>query len=208
MNVGMIGAGNVGRALTKASTRAGHSVSMSAESRKDAADATAEAGGTPVRSNQEAVQSADVVVLAVPFDAVKGIVDELGGDLDGKTVIDVTNRFSPEQLQDPSNAERIQEMAPRAHVIKAFNTILAANQSDPVVDGIALDAYVAGDDGDGKSRVLDFVRSLGFEPIDAGPLAMSRALEGMGTLNIWLNKEYGWPWASAWKLLGPTTKAA
>jgi predicted dinucleotide-binding enzyme len=55
--------------------------------------------------------------------------------------------------------------------------------------------------------VIEFVRSLGFKPIDAGPLAMARALEGMGPLNISLNMNNGWPWQSGWKLLGPTADA-
>ena len=50
----------------------------------------------------------------------------------------------------------------------------------------------------------DLVQSLGFRPIDAGPLAMARALEGMGLLNIALNMKNDWPWQSAWKLVGPT----
>jgi predicted dinucleotide-binding enzyme len=49
---------------------------------------------------------------------------------------------------------------------------------------------------------------MGYRPVDAGGLAMSRALEGLGLLNIALNMRHGWPWQSAWKLLGPTGMAA
>jgi len=207
MNIGMIGAGNVGSALTKASTAAGHAVAISAASYDDAAKVSAEVGGTAVRSNGEAVANADLVILAVPFDAVQPIASELGQALDGKVVVDVTNRFTPEQLNGPSNAEQIQQMLPRARVVKAFNTILAAKQPDPSIDGIQLDGFVAADDSDAKSRALEFVQSLGFRPIDAGPLAMARALEGMGTLNIALNMSNGWSWQTGWKLLGPTGDA-
>lgn len=62
---------------------------------------------------------------------------------------------------------------------------------------------MAGDD-DAKPQVLALVASLGFRPIDAGSLAMARALEGMGTLNISLNAANGWPWQTGWKLLGST----
>jgi predicted dinucleotide-binding enzyme len=98
----------------------------------------------------------------------------------------------------------IQQMAPRARIVKAFNTIFAAHQADPAIDGIQLDGFVAGDDSAAKSAVMELVGSLGFRPFDAGPLAMARALEGMGTLNIWLNVTNGWSWQSGWKLLGPT----
>lgn len=207
MNVGMIGAGNVGKALTQASTAAGHAVAISASSRDEAARAAAEAGGRAVGSNREAVAEADLVILAVPFEAVQAITGELGDALNGKVVIDVTNNFAPDQLNGPSNAERTQQMAPGARVVKAFNTIFAAKQPDPLIDGIQLDGFVAADDTTAKSKVLEFVESLGFRPIDAGPLAMARALEGMGVLNISLNMNNGWPWQTGWKLLGPTSGA-
>ena len=119
----------------------------------------------------------------------------------------MTNRFAPEQLDGSSNAELTQQMAPDAKVVKAFNTIFAARQTNPDIDGIQRDGFVAGDDADAKRNVLELVGSLGFRPIDAGPLAMSRALEGMALLNISLNMANNWSWQTGWKLLGPTGSA-
>ena len=90
-------------------------------------------------------------------------------------------------------------------MVKAFNTAFASRQADPVVDGVRVDGYVAGDDAEAKAAVLQLVESIGFVPIDVGPLAMSRALEGMGLLNITLNIRNGWPWQDGWKLVGPTS---
>jgi NADPH-dependent F420 reductase len=206
MKIGIIGAGNVGRALATASVRAGHSVNITSATEGEAEGVAAEVGkgATAVPSNREAAAGAETIILAVPFDAVSDIARELGSEVDGKTLIDVTNRFAPEQLDAPSNAELIQQMAPNANVVKAFNTIFAAHQADPIVDGIQLDGFVAGDDAAAKQKVLELIRSLGFRPVDAGPLAMSRALESMGTLNIYLNMTNSWPWQTGWKLLGPT----
>ena len=204
MNIGIIGAGNVGQALATASVRAGHVVTISSATAEEAGRVAAAVGATAAASNRDAVADADAVILAVPFDAVNAIVDELGAALDGKVLIDVSNRFAPEQLDGPSNAEQAQAMAPNARIVKAFNTILASHQADPIIDGIQLDGFVAGDDAAAKQQALALVASLGFRPIDAGPLAMARALEGMGTLNISLNATNGWPWQSGWKLLGPT----
>jgi predicted dinucleotide-binding enzyme len=170
----------------------------------EAARVAAEVGATKAASNGDVVADAAVVILAVPFDAVHAIVSELGSALDGKALIDVTNRFAAEQLDGTSNAELLQQMAPNARVVKAFNTILAAHQADPIIDGVQLDGFVAGDDTAAKQQVLELVESLGFRPIDAGSLAVARALEGMGTLNISLNMTNGWPWQSGWKLLGPS----
>jgi predicted dinucleotide-binding enzyme len=204
MKIGIIGAGNVGRALATAGVRAGHAINNTSMTIEEAESVAVAVGVRSARSNRDAVAEAEAVILAVPFDAVQSITSELGAALDGKILIDVTNRFAPEQLNGPSNAELIRDMAPNAQVVKAFNTILAAHQVDPILDGIPLDGFVAGDDAAAKQQVLELVRSLGFRPMDAGPLAMARALEGMGTLNISLNMTHGWPWQSGWKLLGPS----
>jgi NADPH-dependent F420 reductase len=205
MDIGIIGAGNVGRALAKAGVRAGHTVVITSTSAEDAGHVAAQIGARAAASNADAVANADVIILAVPFDAVEGIAAELGSALDGKILIDVTNRFSPEQLDGTSNAELIQGMLPGAQVVKAFNTLFAAHQADPIVEDIQLDGFVAGDDADARRRVLELVASLGFRPIDAGPLTMARALEGMALLNISLNMTNNWPWQTGWKLLGPTS---
>jgi 8-hydroxy-5-deazaflavin:NADPH oxidoreductase len=204
MQIAIIGAGNVGRALATASVRAAHAVTITSAAPSEAERVAAEVGASAAASNGDAVAGAEIVILAVPFDAVQAITGELGSALDGKVVIDVTNRFAPEQLDGPSNAELAQEMLPNAKVVKAINTILAAHQSDPRIDAIQLDGFVAGDDERAKRTVLALVDSLGFRPIDAGPLAMARALEGMALLNINLNTRDGWAWQSGWKLLGPT----
>ena len=93
-------------------------------------------------------------------------------------------------------------------MVKAFNTAFASRQADPVVDGARVDGYVAGDDAEAKAAVLQLVESIGFVPIDVGPLAMSRALEGMGLINITLNIRDGWPWQDGWKLVGPTKRGS
>jgi NADPH-dependent F420 reductase len=204
MKIGIIGAGNVGSALGRASSRAGHDVAISSEDPEHAAEVAREVGARGARTNPDAVDDAEVVILAVPYDAVEEILEELGDRVDDKVLIDVSNRFAGDQLDAPSNAEQIQEMT-SAPVIKAFNTIFASHQADPNVEGTTLDGFVAGDDADAKETALELVSSLGFRPIDAGPLVMARALEGMGALNIALNQNNGWPWQTGWKLVGPTT---
>lgn len=204
MKIGIIGAGNVGSALSKASVSAGHRVKISSRDPADVQRVASEAGATAAASNRDAVADAEIVIPAVHFDAIAPVVSELGSVLDGKILIDVSNRFMPDQLGQPSNAEQVQQMAPGARVVKAFNTVFASLQPNPQTDGVQLDGFVAGDDAEAKSKVLELVGSLGFRPIDAGPLAMARALEGMGTLNVSLNHTNGWPWQTGWKLVGPT----
>jgi predicted dinucleotide-binding enzyme len=203
MQIAIIGAGNVGGALARACTNAGHRVKISSSDPADAQALAKETGASAAATNADAADGAEIIVLAVPYDAVSAIVAELADGITGRILIDVTNRFAPDELNGPSNAENIQSRALGAHVVKAFNTVFANNQADPHIDGTQLDGYVAADDATARRTVLDLVGSLGYRPIDVGPLAMARALEGMGTLNISLNMNNNWPWKTGWKLVGP-----
>ncbi len=207
MKIAIIGAGNVGRALATSATRAGHAVTVSDRNPQEAQAVAQAAGARAAGSTAEALRDAEAVVLAAPYAAVEAIVREAGHALDGKILIDVTNRLNvenpPAAMDGTSNAEQIQAMAPSARVVKAFNTAFAARQENPTVDGIQADGYVAADDEDAKKRVLDLVGSIGFRPIDLGGLGMARALEAMGLLNITLQIRNNGPWQAAWKLIGP-----
>jgi 8-hydroxy-5-deazaflavin:NADPH oxidoreductase len=208
MDIAIIGAGNVGRALATSATRAGHAITITDRDPQEAQGTAQGAGARAAGSVAEAIRAAEAIVLAVPFDSIEGIVREAGSALDGKILIDVSNRIdvsTPHAVIDgTSNAERVQAMAPSARVVKAFNTAFATRQADPVVDGVPADGFVAGDDESAKAAVLELVRSIGFRPIDAGALGMARALEAMGLLNITLNIRNRWPFQNAWKLIGPT----
>ena len=208
MQIAIIGSGNVGKALAGSFTRAGHDVTLTASNPDHAREAAAHSGGRAAESNREAAAAAELVALAVHYPLVDGVVAELGDALAGKVVVDVTNRVDPADpgstMDGTSAAEQIQARAPEARVVKAFNTAFAARQADPVVEGVALDAFIAGDDDQAKQAVAELAGSIGFRPIDAGPLVMARALEAMALLNITLQLRNNWPWQAGFKLVGPT----
>jgi NADPH-dependent F420 reductase len=206
MNVAIIGAGNVGGALARGFTRAGHTVSISSANRETAGAVAGETGARAASSNQDAVRGAEIVVLAVPYGAVLGIVDELGEALDRKVVVDATNQLNADYSSlahwDVSAAEEIQQRT-RGTVVKAFNTVFAAVMPTGSVGETQLDAFIAGDDEAAKGAVTDLAQSVGFHPIDVGDLAKARVLEGMALMNIGLQVRYGWPWQTGFKLVGP-----
>ena len=208
MQIAIIGAGNVGRALATSLTRAGHHVTVAASHREHAEQAATETGATAVATSSEAVSTADVIVLAVPATALDTVVSEIGSSLTGKVVVDVSNRPTP-SADGPSTsiAEELQSKLPEAKVVKAFNTAFASRQADPTVGGIAPDGYVAGDDDSARKIVLGVVESVGFRPVDVGSLVAARTLEGMAWLNIQRNLAGG-TWQDAWVLVGPETIAA
>jgi hypothetical protein len=207
MRVAIIGSGNVGKALASAATRAGHHVTIASRDPEKARQAAQATGAHAANSTKEAAKDAELVVLAVPADKVDDVLFSLSNDLDGKVVIDVTNRVDMQNpakhLDGTSMAEHIQQKAPKAHVVKALNYAFASRQADPSVDGVRLDGFVAGDDEAAKKKALDFVESVGFRPIDAGPLPMARALEALAALGIHLQVKHKWPWQNGWKLAGP-----
>jgi 8-hydroxy-5-deazaflavin:NADPH oxidoreductase len=208
MKIAIIGSGNVGKALASSAAKAGHHVTLSANDPAHAEDAARQANARAAKSSQDAIKDAELVVLAIPGNKLDQVVTSLSRDLDGKVVVDVTNRIDMNDptstLDGTSAAEQIQKKAPGAKVVKAFNYAFASNMADPKVDGTNLDAYVAGDDDQAKKKVEEFAQSIGFRPIDAGPLGMARALEGMGALIVFLQVKHKWPWRSGWKMIGPT----
>src|SRR6267154_3646724 len=207
MKIGIIGSGNVGKALAKSGVRAGHEVMLSASDPAHATAAANETGCQAATSNLEAAKDADVVIIAVPYDKLGEVFRGLGTTVDGKVVIDATNHINvqnpAEVLGGLSNAEEIQQRHPQVRVVKAFNYSFAARMADPTVDGIRLDGFVAGDDEDAKLKALELVESIGYRPIDAGPLVMARVLEAMGLLIVTLQIRNEWPWQNGWKLVGP-----
>jgi predicted dinucleotide-binding enzyme len=206
MNIAILGAGDVGSALAQSTVRAGHSVTVSSRDPEDARRVAEETGAKAADTNAAAVGEADIVVLALPADEVVPAATELGAVLAGKVVVDVSNRPTPdpERSESTSVAEELQASAPQARVVKALNTAFAPRQAEPEVAGMQADGYVAGDDDGAKQRVLDLVGSIGFRPLDVGPLASARTLEGMAWMHISLQMENKWPFQSAWKIVGPT----
>ena len=208
MKFAVIGAGNVGSQIARAVVGVGHEVVLTEDA--EGADALAEELDAPlVSSNGEAARLADAVVLAIPFGTVDEVAPDLAAAADGKIVIDVTNPLKEDYSglvteTGPSGAERVQQLIPSARIVKAFNTVFAANQATAEVDGVQLDGFVAGDDDDAKREVMNLLAQIGFRPIDAGPLSSARYLEAMGYLNIALNTANDWPWQTGWKMVGPT----
>ncbi len=209
MKIAIIGAGNVGGGLAAAAVKAGHNVIVSARNPISARDTAAKAGATAAASNAEAVQTADIVVLAVPHTAVAGVVSELGDALNGKVLLDATNplndTYTDLTTSGVSAAEQLQQQAPGATVVKALNTVFASRYANPTEDGEPLDGFLAGNDAQAKAAVTGLITSLGLRPVDLGGLRMARTLEELAFANISLNAGNGWAWQSAFRLVGPQT---
>jgi NADPH-dependent F420 reductase len=207
MRLAIIGVGNVGTSLARAALAAGHEVTLAAKHAEHAEQVAGEIGAGATATPRDAADGADVVVLAVPYAAATEVVRALGDTVAGKTVVDAANPLNEtytDLVASPSAAEQLQQVAPRAKVVKAFNTIFASRHGHPSEDGLPLDAYYCGDDEDAKGQISELASSLGYRPLDIGALSRARALEEMAFVNISLNARNGWPWQTGWKLIGPT----
>ena len=191
MRVGIIGAGNMGSAFARRLSAAGHDVFITS---RDIQDANKVASS--VRNRVKAVpqaqlaDSVEVVIAATPF---QNQVDALraSGRLADKTVIEISNPLKPDMSglavgHTTSAAEEVAKSTPDAKVVKAFNTIFAQVLGDQPKPGAKVQVFYAGDDTAAKRNVRSLIESMGFEPIDAGPLSNARYLEPVGMLNIYL----------------------
>lgn len=208
MKLAVVGSGNVGSAVARAAKNTGHDVVVTDVATESLEKLGKDLGIETTSSTKDAVKAADAVVLAVPFGAVEQVAAEIADQVADRIIIDVTNPlkedYSGLATDGTSGAELVQQKVPQAKVVKAFNTVFAANQDKAEVAGVQLDGFVAGDDAEAKKQVVDFLEQIGYRPIDVGPLAAARYLEAMAFLNISLNAANDWSWQTGWKLVGPT----
>jgi NADPH-dependent F420 reductase len=149
---------------------------------------------------------ADIIILAVPYDAEVEIASKIKEVANQKIVISIANPINQTfdgliTQADSSAAEELQKLLPNSKVVKAFNTTFAADFTKPVIDGKQVDSFVAGNDSEAVKTVTELVKTAGFRPIIAGNLAVSGTLERMQLLLIQLGIRNGYNWLAGWKIL-------
>ncbi len=192
MRVGIIGAGNLGGTLGRRLAHLGHDVTFGLRDPMEGVTGVKGGKDLPksarIASISGAAHEVDAVVLATPWAAVPDAIRQ-AGSLSGIILIDATNPLSGGLTLDvgpagESGAERVQRMAPRARVVKCFNTTGFGNIANPLFGGLPAAMFYAGDEAGAKAAVRELVSALGFDPIDAGPLFRARQLEHMALLWI------------------------
>jgi hypothetical protein len=183
MKVAIIGSGRIGGQIGVQAARAGHEVifSYSRDPRK-LEDLAATAPGARAAVPADAVGSADVVVLSVPWSAIDDALARTGS-LAGKVVVDTTNQFGAQGVEAlPDDLTAIETNARRmagARLAKAFNTLTAGYQRDVAagrVDGpVAM--FFASEDEAATSAAEDLIRACGFEPVRIGGWHQARTME-------------------------------
>ena len=181
-HVSILGTGNMGQAIAAVAGKGGHTVQLLGSSEAD----------TPV--------SGDVVVLAVPYPALREVVAQRADQLAGKVVVDITNPLNFETFDslvvaaDGSAAAEVAAALPQSRVLKAFNTTFAGTLAAGTVGPLTTTVLIAGDDADAKSTLAGIVTSGGLNAVDAGSLRRARELEAIGFLQLTLaiNEKVSW----------------
>ena len=185
MKIGVIGSGRIGSTIGGLWAKAGHEVMFSDRDPEQVKRAV-EGAGARARggSVQEAAAFGDAVLIAVPYAALPAIRDQVGGQLQGKVVVDPNN---PVPARDGEMAVAAKEkgaaistaaLLPGAKLVRSFNSwgyALMAREANRSAPRMALP--VAADDAEAKKVGMRLVQDAGFDPVDAGSLASSKVYD-------------------------------
>ena len=176
MTYAILGSGAIGAALARRFVAGRIDVSLAnARGPESLAGLVEELGSKVKPVAAAAALQADIVILAIPFDAVPDATK--GVDWGGRIIVDATNAidlpsFAPRDLNGRLSTEVIAGTVSGAHVVKAFNTLPASILgADPSVLGGRRVLFVSGDDASARAAVIDLVERLGFAAVDLGGIA-------------------------------------
>jgi NADPH-dependent F420 reductase len=150
------------------------------------------AGEIEGMTNREAVNGADFVVIAVPYEGHAQMVTDLKGQLAGKIVIDAVVPLKKVKPFVPSAGSALQEaqqiVGDEAPVIGALHNISAVDLGDP--DSALGDVLVCGDNAEAKQKVIEIIKRIGARAFDGGPATNAYVIEGLTGVIIHLNRKY------------------
>jgi 8-hydroxy-5-deazaflavin:NADPH oxidoreductase len=182
MNIGIIGAGNIGLAVAKTLSRAGISATIANSRGPDSLkDSVAALAPSIKAGTREQAASAGIVLIAVNWSKLPASVAGLPA-WNGRIVIDANNPiesplFKPVDLQGRLSSEVVADLVKGARLVKAFNHLRAEIlASDPRADGGCRVLFYSGDDSSAKAEVGALIDRLGFAGIDLGSLALGGKL--------------------------------
>jgi NADPH-dependent F420 reductase len=197
------GTGKEGKGLAYRWAKAGYQVLIGSRVSEKAVTAAGEimelldgSGSIVGMNNQEAAQQADIVVLTVPYAAHRDTLESVKDSLKGKLLIDVTVPLVPpkvSKVQMPAAGSAAQEareiVGEGVEVVAAFQNISHEHLLD---DGnVECDVLVTGTSKDARREAIKLVEAAGLTGWDAGPIENSVVVEGLTSVLININKQYG-----------------
>jgi 8-hydroxy-5-deazaflavin:NADPH oxidoreductase len=211
MKVGILGSGDVAKALAAGFIKHGHQVVLGTRDPGKLKDFVANQRGARAAGFADAAAFGEVVVLAVKGTAARDALNAAGaGSLAGKPVIDATNPIADAPPTngvlkfftslDQSLLEQLQSAFPGAHLVKAFNSVGNAAMINPQFPGGKPTMFICGNDDKAKATVRGICEQFGWEVADMGKAEAARAIEPLCMLRCipgFIRNE----WSHAFKLL-------
>lgn len=149
--------------------------------------------------NKAAARAAEIAILTVPYAAQRASVDEIGGQLTGKILVDATAPLVPPRVnrvqlpQGGSAVAAIQALlGDKVRVVSAFQNV-SAEKLRALDETVDCDVLVCADDAAARQSIIELVQDMGLRGIDAGPICNSAAAEALTSVLIWINRKYGVP---------------
>ena len=206
MIIGIIGTGRMARGLAEGWLKAGHTVQLGSRQPGSKAGLSSRLAGVTIGPVEETLLMAEVVVISIPFAAVKPFARQYALPLRNKLVIDISNPFANLPDNRISGPEITAEaIGAGARVVAAFKANFWETLLEPVDPQTQTrrDVHYVGDHEPDKAIVAGLIEDLGFRPVDCGPLRNARILDGMVPLIVELDRRYGeGSHRLSWKLLG------
>lgn len=185
MNIAVIGSGNVGSALSKQFTKAGHRVYLGVRDLEDPKLKSLISENITAHSIPDAISNSEVIVIAISPSGVLDLVKNLG-DVSSKIIIDAMNSFRADLAPYKTTAETLAALTNCKDIAKCFNTTGANNMENPNYDGQKIDAFVAGDSKLAKETASKLAKEIGFgEVYDLGGNDKFEMAEQIAM--IWIN---------------------
>ena len=175
-SVGILGTGDFARSLAKRLYFSGYDVTLG--SRNPAQKALSAIDecfcNIKVVTVDECIKSSAILFIAIHVENFKDLIDDRQMILDGKIIIDVSNRDRP--TESHSNAEYLQNLVPECTVVKAFNVISAYCMENDY-NTSSRQVFIASDDESARAIVSNIARDMNFRPVDFGGLFSARKIE-------------------------------
>ena len=161
MKIGIIGAGNIGTALAKKLIRAGYPVILSnSRGIESLQPLVKELGTLALAGTSEDASNADLVILAVRWEHIPGVLDKVKTQLKGKIVVDASNRPTGANTSKPASSV-VAELIPDSKIVKAFNTLYARwLDADPALNNGKRVSFISGDHPSAKETVAKIIAQL------------------------------------------------
>jgi 8-hydroxy-5-deazaflavin:NADPH oxidoreductase len=151
------------------------------------------------RENVQAANTADMVILAVPYSAQTAMINAIRKSLDGKILIDATVPLAPPKVSHvklPTGGSAVANVQAAlgngVRVVAAFQNV-SAHRLLKLGSDVDCDVLVCGDDADARQTVINLATKMGLHAIDAGPICNSAAVEALTSILIWINRKYKVP---------------